>query len=706
MYPRAIPDVRTGNETFVQITALYKAMGIKNHAWPLFLMQPELSGVDPHDEKNLDDLTRSKIILETKYNLWYYLREVARIPQDGTPVPTKYLANRANMALSWAFMCNIDIVIIMPRQCGKSVGTDTIMLWIMDIAGENTNIQLLTKDIKLRIKNIKRIKLQRSKLPSYMVSITNKDADNTEVITNVTLNNTYTTAVGRSDKDAAENVGRGLTSAILQADEPPYTPNIHIALPIALASGTKAREIAKQNGTFYCNIFTTTAGKLDTLEGAYCYEMYSAGAWWNEKYLDAENRNHLANMMKKNMSGERLLFNGTFSHLQIGKSNEWLKDAMVNAGGSKESLERDFMNVWSSGGVSSPLPVDVLNAIRLAGNPAKYIETTSDDYMVKWHFPEREIANILSNEFVSIGLDTSNASGSDANGVVFTRLRDMKVIGVAEINEANNQAFALWIAGLLITFKNIVLIFENKSSGMTICDIIVTQLIIFGINPFLRIFNRVIDEIDDPKYDKDREAIKNSEGIDMRMYIKYKRLFGFMTTGPTRSMLYGTVFRRACFSAGHMISDETLSKQLRELVEINQRIDHVPGGHDDTVIAWLLTHWFATHANNLYIYGIPKGLVYAQVVENSTTKPKNDLELKEDERNNALKQKIVLLKDRMIMSTSNIEKQGINLQINNLLKQVVDVVVRTNIIDSLREQVREKTETRPTLRDALDRLAA
>lgn len=703
--PGAIADFNTKNESFVEMAALYKSVGVRNHAFPLALYDAGLSGIDPYSQEVTNDpFLQTRILTETKFNLWYYLREVARIPIDGTPVPVSYKANRANMALSWAFICCIDIVIIMPRQCGKSVGTDTLMLWIVDIAGENTNIHLITKDIQLRVKNIKRLKNQRSKLPPWMVQQSRKDADNTEILTNVKLGNNYLTAVGRSDKIAADNVGRGLTGALLHSDESPYTPNIHISLPVALAAGTDARGNAKKNGTPYCNIFTTTAGKLDTKEGAYCFNIFSEGAWWDEKYLDAKNRSHLAEMMDANMRGERLIFNGTFSHLQIGRTNEWLKEAIVNAPGSKEQIERDFLNKWTSGGVDSPLDVDVLDAISKAAKPAAYTELTKNNHLVKWQYPEHKVVNILMNEHIICSLDTSDAIGRDANGVTFQRAKDMSIIGTSEIKIANNNHFGIWIAEFLVMYPKMMLTFENKQSGQTICDIIASYLMINNINPFVRIYNRIFDDIDNDAWSKDKYLLMNPESIiDDRIYEKYKRYFGFVTTGKSRDVLYNTVFIRAANSCGHYITDETLSKQIRELVEINGRIDHPKGGNDDLVISWLIPHYVAIYGKNLHLYGLPRGLIYSGVVYDATRTGTAHTENIEQRKRMELKSRIELLKQRMEETSSLVAKQAIQIQIKNLLSQVVDVQLRGEIMDDLREGMKERVDDKTTLRQAMER---
>lgn len=704
-YPNAGIDILTKNESFVRMAALYKNMGVANHAWPLALYDQDLSGVDPFDP-NLSEEMQVKVITETSCNLWYHLREIARIPQDGSTTPSVYMANRGNMALSWAFICNIDIVLIMPRQCGKSVSTDTLMLWIMDISGRNNNIHLLTKDIQLRVKNIKRLKSQRSTLPWYLQTLTSKDADNTEILTNVTLKNAYLTAVGRKDKEAADNTGRGLTGSILHGDEPPYTPNIHISLPVALAAGTTARTLAKENNTFYCNIFTTTAGKRDTKEGAFCYKLFMDGAWWNEKYLDAPDRKGLLTMMRANMDGERILFNGTFSHLQLGKSNAWLKDAMLNATGTKESNERDFLNVWSSGGMDSPLDYDVLQRLKATEVEPLHIDVTANQYMLRYYVPSSQRNQYLSNNHTLLTLDSSNAAGRDANGITILDAKTMAVVMATDITEANNGEVAHWIADLLITNPKMTFVFENKMSGMTICDVVVSRLIVAGINPFTRIFNRLVQNIEDPKYRQDRKHLLDPNRADMSVYIKYKSLFGFMTTGALREYLYNQIISRATRDTAHLVRDKKLSEQLRSLVTIRGRIDHPADGHDDLAVSWLIGHWFATNGTNLGEYGIPTGSMYSHVVRNGAIETTSDEDMQKQKLFTAIKSRISELKEKAETTNNIFERNAVNRQIALLLSRIADVEVKASILSEVTDEVKVHGNNRLSQRKALERLAA
>ena len=87
----------------------------------LEIKDPTLINVDPFaiDEKTgKTSLTKdqvSRIMIECRNNPWYYLREIARIPDPGgTSVP--YLANRGNIAQAWCIWKGLDSWLCLPRR--------------------------------------------------------------------------------------------------------------------------------------------------------------------------------------------------------------------------------------------------------------------------------------------------------------------------------------------------------------------------------------------------------------------------------------------------------------------------------------------------------------------------------------------------------------------------------------------------------------
>ena len=601
-YPTAFIDYNTSNQTFLRMASLYKSMGIQNCAFHLVLLQKELVGVDPHDP---DLSIEQKVMIETecRYNPWYYFREVVRIPPIAGPNPIAFKANRGNLALLWLYFCHIDVALIQPRQTGKSVSTDTLMDYLLYIALSNSTIAMLTKDDRLRRINIDRLKEIRDYLPGYLVPRNTRDSDNTMELNCSAHKTLYVAGVSQGSERAANNLGRGMAVPTIHVDEGPFINYIEVTLSAALAGTTAARDEAEKNNSHYGNIFTTTAGKRDDRDGRYMYEFIHGGSVWTEAFLDAKNLKHLKELVKVNCSGRKILVNATFSHRQLGKTDEWLYEKMNDAGSSGDSAARDFLNVWTSGTQSSPLSNKLNDVIRSSDMDPAYIEITKDNYITRWYIEEEDIDAFMAQTYCIIGLDTSEAVGRDSIGLVLSDIRDMATVAAMTVNETNLVRFARFLGDFMIRFRQTVLVPERKSTGSMIIDSLLVLLPQHHEDPFCRIYNTIVDNHSERK--DDYKAI--SKPISQRptwVLDKYRKHFGFNTTGDSRNLLYGTVLQNAAKKSGHLVHDRTLSNQIRGLVVRKGRIDHEASGNDDMVIAWLLANWLLTQSKNLAHYGL------------------------------------------------------------------------------------------------------
>lgn len=630
-YPSAIADYSTKNETFLRMVSLYREMGVENCLWPLALFNPSIQGLDPFDE-NLTEEQKVAIGIECQYNFWYFIREVVRIPPVAGPKPIRYKANRGNLALSWTFMNNIDVALIQPRQTGKSVSTDCIMVWILYIGASNTTISMMTKDHTLRTKNVERLKKIRDYLPPYLVNLTTRDSDNQTDLTCKAKDNAYLTGVGQTSESAANNLGRGLTSPVQHIDEGPFIRFIGTTIPAALASGTAAREEAQMYGRPYGNIFTTTAGKKDDRDGRYMYELIHGGSIWSELFLDTKHREELTTMIRRNCTGRKMIINATFSHRQLGKTDEWLWEAISNSGASGEEADRDFFNVWTSGTQSSPLTTELNNTIKDSEKDPVWSEISKDLYIIRWYHTQEALLNIMEKDHIIVGLDTSDAIGRDAIALTFINSRDLSVVGAATINETNLIRFSKFLSDMMIRYPKTILIPERKSSAQSIIDSLLIHLPRAGVDPFKRIYNHVVDHKDERQ--KDFSEIQTP--LNRRttaFYDKWKKVFGFNTTGQSRDVLYSTILQNAAKESGHLVNDRTLSSEVRGLVVRNGRIDHASGSNDDSVIAWLMAHWFLTHSKNLSFYGIDTAKALSKVhYQGRVLSPEEEYEMDEQNR--------------------------------------------------------------------------
>lgn len=616
-YPTAIIDIQTTNKSFVRQASVYREMGIKNNAFMLALINPRLQGVDPFDP-NLSLQTQLEIAYECKINPWYFFREILKAPAQTGGIADRFQANRGNMALFWSFFNHILIILIQIRQTGKSFSTDGLMTYLMNIRCSATEINLLTKDDTLRSANIQRLKDIDVELPYYLKQRSKADVNNTEELTVKSRGNRYKAHVPQKSPKMAYNVGRGLSSPIFQIDEPPFQPNIAIALPAALAAGTALREKAAANGEPYGTILTTTAGKKDDRDGKYVYNFMSEAAEWTEKFLDCKNLEELEALIRRNSRTGKLRINATFNHQQLGKDDAWLKRAIEDSNAVGEDADRDFFNVWTSGTMSSPLPVQTLEKIRKSYMPEKYSSISAiGGYISKWYIEEARIEHFMKNGLFVMSLDTSDASGGDDISLVLTDIRSGETIAAGTFNETNLITFAQWLAiDWIVKYKNnLVTVIERKSSGVAIIDYLLLILPSMGVDPFKVLFNRAVND-----YEEDRERFREvSEPMGRRspeVYTKYKKTFGFATSGSgmgSRNELYSSTLQSAAKTVGDKVRDLTTINQITGLVNLNGRVDHQIGEHDDMVIGWLLNHWFMTKAKNLGFYGIDSKQILCEI---------------------------------------------------------------------------------------------
>ena len=687
-YPTAIVHNSTKNRSFVRLANIYRSFGIKNHAFMLALVNPALEHVDPHSPHlTLEQV--SMIAAECKINPWYYFREVARAPAQAGSGAVPMDANRGNIALYWLFFNHVMTILIQIRQTGKSFSTDTLMAYLLNIAATNTQINLLTKDDSLRRANIQRIKDIFEELPPYLLQRTKDDTNNTEEITIMRRNNFYKTHVPQSSPKNAEKVGRGLTSPIFHIDEAPFQPHIEVALPAALAATGAAADKAKAAGGHYGTILTTTAGKIDDRDGLYIYNMVQGAAVWSEKFLDCLNLADLEKCIRNNSSDHLVRVNITLNHRQLGKTDEWLLEKLEASNAAGDAANRDYFNMWTSGSQTSPLPTHILEAMRMSVEEPNHTDkSVHGGFITRWYIPEDSREERMNSRSYVLGMDTSDASGRDDVTLYVQDSETYETICCAAVNETNLLVISRWIADFLKTWPTVIANIERKSSGVAIIDYLLVHLPNMGIDPFRRLFNMVVNE----KYENPAQFEEMQRLVGRRdsyVYEKYKRSFGFATAAQgifSRSSLYGATLQQAAKVTASKIYDKKLADQITALVEKNGRVDHPPGGHDDMVIAWLLSNWMLSSARNVDYYGIKSERVGSLAVSSADQLPEV-VEAARVQRD--LRAQIRKLSDDLAANSDVWLAQRIEQKIRRLMQYIVPMENEVLNVDEMIKQAKE-----------------
>lgn len=665
LFPRIHQN--TKNNSFVRTCMLLQRMGIKNYMFPLALYQPELMGVDPHDEANLTTEQKFRIACEIKINPWYYFREVVRIPTTGSK-PISFILNRANTALIWCFYNNVDVGLVQPRQTGKTMGVQGIVSHVMYFLGFNFDIAMLTKDGALVQDNVNRLKDIRDSLPSYLLERDKADTERKEGLSYEALQNKYLTFTNSNDPMGAIKIGRGMTSPVQHWDEIAYFKYIWISFPSALAATTTAARNAAEAGLPCSNLYTTTAGRPDTQTGAYAMKLMLDACRFHEKLYDSRNKEEFVKTVTSNsFQGKKMVY-CVFSHRQLGFDDEWLREVTIRNNATQDEIDRDYLNIWKAGSENGAIPAELLDRISNSLIEPLYVDISDSGYIINWYISE---AMLKSPEYKNrpfvVGMDSSEQIGRDYTTLVIIDPYDMGVVATMRCNESNILHLSKRVADLMLQFPRMILIPECKSTGVAITDYVISTLKDNGVNPWLRIFNLAVQKKDEPEYRDFNLYTEPTDGLN-------KKLFGFRTTGGvgifSRNMLYKATMLKALQLNHSRIHDEVLIMELRQLALRNGKIDHAEGGHDDLIISYLLACFFIFFGKNLNLYGIDRDTFLNKLTEdeNGVNKIKKQEQLE-------IRSRIRLLEDRIRRAPSSLVRISYERELTNLQLYLDDSIM-------------------------------
>lgn len=610
-YPNSCIHYETKNTSFLRLAAIYDKMGVRNSAFHLSLLQPELKEVDPFDPDLTIEL-KSKILYECKENFWYYLREVLRIPVPGSMVPTIYNANRGNIALYWLYFNHITTLFVILRQTGKTTALVGLIEYLLNFGTTNSHINLLTKSEGLKADTLKKVKDTFAELPDYLNFTNKKDIFNSDEIKISAFNNSFKGNLSSSSNKQAEKVGRGFVSANNIIDEAVFIENIAIAMGAMLMSGNAARSFAEANNQPYGTLLATTAGNPDDRDGKYIYRIMTGSTYMDEHFYDSRNLEELQTNVYKNSCASkndtrRPIVTISLSYRQLGYSDEWLKKKLDENISTPENIKRDLFSAWISSSDKSPIPAEYIEIIKNHVVEIPRSEFYAPyNYLLKWYITEEAVnTRIADNHSFIVGIDTSDAVGKDDIAFVMRDHTNGEVLCVATFNELNLITLADFFVSFLLKYPNTTMIIERRSSAPTMIDYIIQKLLMHNINPYTRLYNTIFQNKE--QYEKEYEEIKRAKCYNEEIFTKYKKHIGFVTSGTgitSRSELYSTTLISMLKYTGYCLYDARTVDQIASLVIRNNRIDHPEGGNDDMVIASLLSYWMLSNGKNLSNYNI------------------------------------------------------------------------------------------------------
>ena len=588
-------DIGTSNKSFIKVATDLHKLGIKNYMFMLEVKNPQVVDIDPWDPNITRDQI-SLIMLECMQNMWYYLREIAMIPEQGGSA-MHYSAHRANIAQAWCILNGFDSDLCIPRQCGKTQSAVAIFVWAYIFGTTNSQTIFLNKDESASKANLTRMKDQIDLLPRYLkcdVMIgddgkLNKEVRNATKLKHPISHNEVIIKGKATNQEGALNIARGLTAPLLYFDEIEFTNKIDIIIRNSAPVYVTAAANARKNNAIYGRVFTSTPGDLDTPCGMAANQLISTMPRWTEKIYDMTH-DEIVDYIKVNGENDCDIFYIEYSYKQIGKTEEWFSTISSKIGDTL-TVKREVLLQRLRGSDDSPFDRDDLEYLN------NNIKLPKSEFILLDHFRFDLYEDIDKKIPYIAGVDCSTGSGSDNNAITLINPYTLCVAAEFKSSYIGETDFCKVLVQMVVDLApRAIVCIERNSVGDGIIDLLMTS----------RIATRIY-------YDKGRDLLLNSidrnsstESV-LKKRAESKKYMGVYTEGSSRETMMAILMRHV-----HEFKDKIYTKNLvNDICDLVKRpsgkIEAVSGKHDDCVMSYLIALYVYYHGNNLPMFGFEKG---------------------------------------------------------------------------------------------------
>lgn len=584
-----IIDTKTTNKSFIRMYDYLKKRGIENNKFHLRLYNAELQGVDPLNPSKLTTRQKRMILEEMRVNPFYTLREIIRI--EGPGGLARFQLHPGNLAIIWAILNSIDIIVLLPRQQGKTIAVAAILNWLYNFGTINTAMLFGNKSLKDAKNNLKRLKDITDFFPDYIkeaVFNIKNDVNNLESIASGSRNNRISVAGSPRSIPDADNLGRGMSIPIWWPDEIAFLKYNKIIYDAATPAISTASRIAEERGVPHAKILTTTPSNLDLDEGAFVKFLIDLSCTFIEEMYDWP-RFKILDYIYNNSTNNFVFIKYTWQDL--GLTKEWYERQCRELNYDWLKINREVNLQWSKSTENSVFneeQLEAINQILKSSIGTKIIEAThhitpSQTYKESYGFKLYQELN--PNREYAIGVDVSSGQDRDNSAVTIVDPdKEFEVVGVFKSPNINTDQ----LSHLLITLiknhlPNSTLIIENNSYGKAIIDTCMKY-----------IPKNVYTHYGVPNDKKHKKHLARDE--------RGQVVYGISTNTQSRPLMIEIVSELVTKTPSAVAYPE-LYTDIRALeYKSNGKIEHQSGMHDDTLMSYLMVRYAFAYTNNLKSY--------------------------------------------------------------------------------------------------------
>lgn len=602
-----IYDYDTKNKSFLEVHEQLKLLGIDNNAFFLLLLNPLLKGVDPHDP-NIPPEVALMVLEECSQNIFYFLREVVRIPEQGAKtVPFKL--DRGTLAALYCFANNQNFYLMKPRQTGKSVGICAMLAWAFKFGITNGQFMFSANREKIGKDNLRRMKTYIGLLPSYIAKAGTVTKDSTGRTIRKTNNiksyiepvtgNEATVANVAISKESAEEIGRGDSHNFEFFDEAEFTSFIETIVQVSGMAFHTASQNAINNGAYSCRIFATTPGDLsDKRKCQSALKIINDSVTWTEQFYDWKPR-EFKEFVEENSSYGVVYIE--YDYKQLGLGEEWFRSACKEVGNDVNKIRREILLQRFSGNSESPFTEDDITELKDNVKTPVYVQKIGKIYELLFYVDPKEIS---PNRVHFLSLDPSDGTGSDRYALTVLDPYTQKTV-MEFRSEYMTPRGCVELFEYIVTkyFRKPLIIIENNRNGLTLIDVFAES----WLNQYLyksqeqNATNSIlVDELDEQGFIKEEIARRRYNGVK--------------TDLNSRPMMMNILVDAVRFKKD-ILDTKYIFEDINNLVIKNNKIQAAAGEHDDSIMSWCLAMYVLYYGERLERWGYVRGGLPDDVIE-------------------------------------------------------------------------------------------
>ena len=604
-------DFGTTNESFLLTAQELKTLGIKNWYFMLEVRFPQtgVQDINPYDP-NISRENQAKVHIESKANLWYWLREVARIPARGAPTPYKVGLTRASCAATWCYLHNIDFMICQPRQTWKTTIVELLITYAFIYELKNVDIPFMHLKEADTLRNAEMLRDYLTTLPPYMNPWYGRQKLPGLKSLKYDEHGTGIKILSSADSEVkAKDKMRGMTLFVGFIDEWEYIPYISSVIAGASPAIISGRKIAAENGGRACMMYASTPGDLETQTGKEAQHMIDQTPPFSEQFYDfteEEIKAHFEGVERTGDDGKKeqiTMLYIEFDYKQLRKTEAWVQEQYLEAVRTNKLAEyrRGVLLERFRGG----------DAVLFDQRDMDYIRENVKgwDYdiflMKKFHLYVYK-HKIIQHELTSdtpyfdtgipylIGIDVAAGGDGDNTAICIVHPYTLEVVGELQSPYIGLIDLMRIITAIAKIVPAGIFCVETNSVGKAIVDFVQETVLEH------RFYH-------DPKLDISKNAISKEDPLTAaKTKAKEKGYIGTYVTTIIRNNMMD-LLKRHVKDYRHLLTTKQLATDILNLVKgKNGKIQAADGEHDDMVMAYLHTIYVLYYGYDLTRFNIDK----------------------------------------------------------------------------------------------------